>query len=74
MVAEYEHPIMGTMRRFGELIQLSETPGRIGGPPPRVGEHTREMMAWLGYSDNAIDGLQADDIIAWPGDDYPSTI
>ena len=74
MVAEYEHPIMGTMRQFGELIQFSETPGRIGGPPPRVGEHTREIMAWLGYSDEAIDALKADGVITWPGNDYPWTI
>lgn len=74
MVAEYEHPIMGTMRQFGELIQFSETPGRIGGPPPRVGEHTKEIMAWLGYSDDAIDALKADGVITWPGDDYPWTI
>ena len=26
LVAEYEHPIMGTMRQFGELIQFSDAP------------------------------------------------
>jgi crotonobetainyl-CoA:carnitine CoA-transferase CaiB-like acyl-CoA transferase len=35
LVAEYEHPIMGMMRQFGDLIQFSETPGHIDGPPLR---------------------------------------
>ena len=48
LVAEYEHPIVGLMRQFGELIQFSETPGHIAGPPPLVGEHTaRSSLARL---------------------------
>ena len=42
---------MGMMRQFGELIQFSETPGTIHGPPPLVGENTREILDWLGYTD-----------------------
>ncbi len=74
LVAEYEHPIMGMMRQFGELIQFSETPGHIDGPPPRVGENTREIMTWLGYTDDQIDALKANDVINWPTPDYPWTI
>ena len=40
MVVDYEHPIMGAMRQFGHLINFSDTPGRIYGPAPRVGEHS----------------------------------
>ena len=71
LVAEYEHPIMGMMRQFGELIQFSETPGHIHGPPPRVGENTREILTWLGYTDDQIDALKAADIVNWPTPDYP---
>jgi crotonobetainyl-CoA:carnitine CoA-transferase CaiB-like acyl-CoA transferase len=74
LVAEYEHPIMGMMRQFGELIQFSETPGHIDGPPPRVGENTREIMTWLGHTDDEIDALKAADVINWPTPDYPWTI
>ncbi len=74
LVAEYEHPIMGMMRQFGDLIQFSETPGHIDGPPPRVGENTREIMTWLGYTDDQIDALKANDVINWPTPDYPWTI
>jgi crotonobetainyl-CoA:carnitine CoA-transferase CaiB-like acyl-CoA transferase len=74
LVAEYEHPIMGTVRQFGELIQFSETPAHVHGPSPRVGENTREIMTWLGYSDDEIAALKEADIINWPTPDYPWTI
>jgi crotonobetainyl-CoA:carnitine CoA-transferase CaiB-like acyl-CoA transferase len=74
LVAEYEHPIMGTVRQFGELIQFSDTPAHVHGPPPRVGENTREILDWLGYTDTEIDALFADNIINWPQPDYPWTI
>jgi crotonobetainyl-CoA:carnitine CoA-transferase CaiB-like acyl-CoA transferase len=74
LVADYEHPIMGAVRQFGELIQFSDTPARIGGPPPRVGEHTREILAWLGRTDDEIDELGAAGVVTWPKPDYPWVI
>ena len=58
LVAEYEHPILGTMRQFGTLIDFSDTPGKIHGPPPLVGEHTREILEWLGYEGDEMDRLK----------------
>jgi crotonobetainyl-CoA:carnitine CoA-transferase CaiB-like acyl-CoA transferase len=74
LVAEYEHPHMGRVRQFGELVQFSDTPGAIGGPPPLVGEHTREILAWLGYTEAEIDALGADHVVAWPTPDYPWSV
>jgi len=74
LVAEYEHPIMGTMRQFGELVGFSETPARVHGPPPLVGQHTREIMGWLGYTDEQTAALRDAGVITWPGDEYPWTI
>ena len=71
MVAEYEHPMMGMMRQFGELIQFSETPGVISQPPPLVGQHTREILEWLGRNAAEIDDLKSDGVVTWPGDEYP---
>ncbi len=74
LVAEYEHPTMGKMRQFGELIGFSDTPGNIGGPPPRVGENTREILEWLGYTDDRIEKLSSDGVIYWPRADYAWTV
>ncbi len=74
LVAEYEHPIMGTLRQFGELIQFSDTPAHVHGPPPRVGENTREILDWLGYSEPEVQALFAANVVNWPQPDYPWTI
>jgi crotonobetainyl-CoA:carnitine CoA-transferase CaiB-like acyl-CoA transferase len=70
LVAEYEHPILGRMRQFGSLIDFSETPGRIAGPPPIVGQNTRDILGWLGYSDADMDTLKEQGAVYWPDDDY----
>jgi crotonobetainyl-CoA:carnitine CoA-transferase CaiB-like acyl-CoA transferase len=74
LVAEYEHPIMGTLRQFGELVQFSDAPGAIDTPPPRVGENTREILGWLGYDEARIASLFRDHVVNWPQPDYPWTI
>jgi crotonobetainyl-CoA:carnitine CoA-transferase CaiB-like acyl-CoA transferase len=75
LVAEYEHPILGTMRQFGSLIDFSETPGVIHGPPPIVGEHTRAVLEWLGHTGEEMDVLKADGVVWWPTEgDYPWTV
>jgi crotonobetainyl-CoA:carnitine CoA-transferase CaiB-like acyl-CoA transferase len=74
LVAEYEHPIMGNLRQFGELIQFSDAPGNIDTPPPRVGENTKEILGWLGYDDAQIEALFEANVINWPQAEYPWTI
>jgi len=70
LTAEYEHPIMGLMRQFGNTIDFSETPGEPKGPPPRVGENTREILEELGVPAGEHDELKAAGIVYWPDDDY----
>ncbi len=66
LVAEYQHPTYGRLRQFGSLVDLSETPGRIAGPPPLLGEHSREVLAELGYSDSEIQTLRDHGVTLWP--------
>jgi crotonobetainyl-CoA:carnitine CoA-transferase CaiB-like acyl-CoA transferase len=40
-------------------INLSETPAAIDRPAPRVGEHTRELLLELGFTDTEIDAMRA---------------
>ena len=35
-----------------------------------VGQHTREVMAELGYDDATIEDYRARGIVTWPGKDY----
>jgi crotonobetainyl-CoA:carnitine CoA-transferase CaiB-like acyl-CoA transferase len=43
-------------------IQLSATPAAIQGPPPAVGEHTREILCEAGYEPEQIERLIANGI------------
>ena len=70
LVARYAHPVLGEMRQFGELIDFSETPGRVGGPPPLVGQDTRSILRELGHQDPEIDALVADNVCYEPDDKY----
>ena len=70
MIAEYEHPIMGRMRQFGELVHFSETPGLVHGPPPLVGQHSREILEDLGVNGAEQERLRADGVVYWPDDSY----
>ena len=74
LVAEYEHPIVGRMRQFGELIDFSETPGHIGGPPPLVGEHTKDILGWLGYDEAQMQALKDEGTVYWPDENYAWTV
>ncbi len=55
-----QHQQLGKVEQFGDLIWFSETPGRIFGAPPLVGQHTREIMKENGYADSEIDALIAE--------------
>jgi crotonobetainyl-CoA:carnitine CoA-transferase CaiB-like acyl-CoA transferase len=69
----YDHPILGQLRQFGHLVNFSETPGRVAGPPPMVGEHSLEILEWVGIDADGASRLNADGVVRWPGDgsDYP---
>ena len=74
LVAEYDHPLLGRMRQYGSFIDFSETPGKINGPPPLVGEHTVEILEWLGYTQAQMDELKEQRVVYWPDDTYAWTV
>ncbi len=55
--SQQQHPKLGRFEHFGTTIDFSDTPGRIWGPPPLVGQHTREIMHEYGFDDTEIDKL-----------------
>ena len=44
MVVELEHPDLGPIRTLGNPIKLSRTPAVLQLAPPRLGEHTAEVL------------------------------
>lgn len=56
-LAQVEIPGAGPRTVVGNLVGLSETPGRVRGGPPERGEHTAEVLAELGYTTEEIDAF-----------------
>jgi crotonobetainyl-CoA:carnitine CoA-transferase CaiB-like acyl-CoA transferase len=54
-----EQPSMGTMRQPRPAARFDRTPARIGGPAPRIGEHTDAILAEVGYSEIEINEMKA---------------
>ena len=51
-------PVGGGIRVTGVPVRLSDTPGAVRTPPPRLGEHTRAVLAEvLGLDARAVDVL-----------------
>jgi len=50
----YRHPAAGPMVTPGIPVRFSDTPAKIQGPPPTLGEHTREVLSGMGYADAEI--------------------
>ena len=52
VLMDIEHPVEGTVRSMGFPVKLSGTPQRVRRPPPRLGEHTGEILSGLDLSED----------------------
>jgi len=57
-LTKLEHPSFPDHEVVGIPIELSETPGRIQGPAPELGQHTEETLLELGYDWERITKLR----------------
>jgi crotonobetainyl-CoA:carnitine CoA-transferase CaiB-like acyl-CoA transferase len=48
---EINHPVEGKVPNIGFAVKMSGTPQQVRRHPPRLGEHTAEVLGELGLSD-----------------------
>jgi crotonobetainyl-CoA:carnitine CoA-transferase CaiB-like acyl-CoA transferase len=57
LIVEHQHPKLGRFEQFGATIDFSATPGVVQGPPPIIGQHTREILEQHGFEAEVIEEL-----------------
>jgi crotonobetainyl-CoA:carnitine CoA-transferase CaiB-like acyl-CoA transferase len=56
-------PEAGGLKLIASPLKLSDTPPADPTLPPEFGQHTDEVLRWLGCSASAIEGLRAHRIV-----------
>lgn len=64
MIVEVDTPGSGKLRMAGVPIKFSDAAGGVRTGPPRLGEHSREVVESLGYSEAEIERLMTAGVIA----------
>ena len=64
MLVEMDHPLVGRHLVPNSPFKFSDTPARVQGRAPLLGEHNREVLAKiLGYDQERIENLKTDGVI-----------
>ncbi len=59
MIVETDHPKAGRVKTLGLPVKFSATPGGVQGPAPLLGQHSRAILAEVGYDEQQIEQLVA---------------
>jgi crotonobetainyl-CoA:carnitine CoA-transferase CaiB-like acyl-CoA transferase len=62
-IRSLDHPDQGPIETPGPFLHFSETPPEIRRAAPRIGDHSAEILAELGYSGAEIERMRADGIL-----------
>jgi crotonobetainyl-CoA:carnitine CoA-transferase CaiB-like acyl-CoA transferase len=54
----------GSMRGVAPVWGFSDTPPAVAGPAPRLGQHTDQLLAELGFEPSAVTALRARGVVA----------
>jgi len=63
VITDVEHPDGGTYTAVGPVLGLSETPTSVRHRPPRIGEHTTEILLEAGLGRDEIEQLKRDGVV-----------
>ena len=63
VITEVEQPGIGPVKLFNLTAKFSKTPAKIELPPPRLSEHTAQILSELGYSDEEIESLRSNKVV-----------
>ena len=63
MVQTVKEPKKGNVKEMGIPVDVTGCPGKIKGPSPQPGQHTREVLKELGYSAQDIKRLKQEQAI-----------
>jgi crotonobetainyl-CoA:carnitine CoA-transferase CaiB-like acyl-CoA transferase len=64
MIVQLEHPALGMIKSIATPVHLADTPLVYRRHPPRIGEHTDEVMAEMGMDAEKIADLREHGVIA----------
>jgi crotonobetainyl-CoA:carnitine CoA-transferase CaiB-like acyl-CoA transferase len=64
IVLDYQHPDLGALKTIAHPVVFNGEVRAVKSAPPRHGQHTREILASLGYENDRIDALEKTGAIA----------
>ncbi|WP_419962009.1 CaiB/BaiF CoA transferase family protein [Psychrobacillus sp. BM2] len=63
MILDYEHPVAGAMKTLGFPAKFSKTPGQFRTAAPLLGQHNKEILTELGYTEDEVQTLMSDKVM-----------